>query len=606
VILNVQSGSDKALDLKSIHAEAIQSSGESDSRAAELAIDGDSTYLENKCSSTTTGFKQFLRVDLKRPHLVKQVSVKFYGDGGNATSVQVGGNLLDAGNYKCGNSLLYQSNSEDFYNFSCAEAQLGQYVIVTSNNIAPLQICEVQVFTDSILDIYNPGSVTASSQFFTDWEIWKTVDRFRSTTSRACYRSLRDMESYWKLELIQLKAISMIKITSEHRHNYRDDLERSRIYIGNKTTSRGQDNALCGTVTSTNSSIFIYIQCDNILTGKYIYVISGGKSYHSLVLCEVELYRPGTPDVTLTPLLQQVVAGANFSLTCSAVGTPKITLIMWKLGNTPVSGPNIHTLNVKINEATKMSTLTLVESTTSGNYTCEATNSEGTVTSNTAVITVMRSPTVAAVASQVTVVEGSNATLQVIVRGVVPNVSISRLWIGPNYTLIISDSKYSLSSDRRVLTIRRVTLADGGTYKFFAINAAGQGTVTFILRIKVFCDRPSSPLNGKIVGTGQKRRFRVGMRVYYVCNRGYTLSSPENRLRKCLPNKLWSGTAPYCYKFECSRCHQDSDCVSGAYCRCKNGNIGNGIFCCPRGRVGLALCNGLRSCFPKESLLFIA
>ena len=136
-----------ALDLGSIQAEAIQSPGDSGNRTADLAIDGDPSYSEDKCSSTTTSSNPLLRVDLKRPHLVKWVSVKFYGAGGNKTSVQVGSNVLDAGNYQCGNVLSYQTNSEDFYNFTCGEAQLGQYVIVTSTDTAPLQVCEVQVFT---------------------------------------------------------------------------------------------------------------------------------------------------------------------------------------------------------------------------------------------------------------------------------------------------------------------------------------------------------------------------------------------------------------------------------------------------------------------------
>ena len=136
-----------ALDLGSIQAEAIQSPGDSGNRTADLAIDDNSSYSEQQCSSTTTGSNPFLRVNLKRPHLVKWVNVKFYGAGGDKTSVQVGSNLLDAGNYQCGNVLSYQNNSEDFYTFDCGEAQLGQYVIVTSTDTAPLQVCEVQVFT---------------------------------------------------------------------------------------------------------------------------------------------------------------------------------------------------------------------------------------------------------------------------------------------------------------------------------------------------------------------------------------------------------------------------------------------------------------------------
>ena len=143
------------------------------------------------------------------------------------------------------------------------------------------------------MDIYLPGSVTAASQLHVDWEVWKAVDRFRSTAKRACYRSVRDGKGYWKLELADFMTISMVKITSLRELNFRDDLKNSRAFVGNKTTNNGQDNVLCGTVIETDTSVFIYIQCQNTVPGKYIYLISGSKSYHSLVLCEVELYKPG-------------------------------------------------------------------------------------------------------------------------------------------------------------------------------------------------------------------------------------------------------------------------------------------------------------------------
>ena len=99
----------------------------------------------------------------------------------------------------------------------------------------------------------------------------------------------------------------------------------------------------------------------------------------------------GTPVITVQPQSQQVNPGANVSLTCSAAGTPKLTSITWKLGNTTASGRDVHVSDVILNEANTISTLNLtnVGRTTSGNYTCEVTNSEGIVTSSDAVITVL-------------------------------------------------------------------------------------------------------------------------------------------------------------------------------------------------------------------------
>ena len=95
--------------------------------------------------------------------------------------------------------------------------------------------------------------------------------------------------------------------------------------------------------------------------------------------------------ITVQPQSQQVNPGTNVSLTCSAAGTPKLTSITWKLGNTAASGRDVHVSALILNEANTISTLNLtnVGRTTSGNYTCEVTNSEGTVTSSNAVITVL-------------------------------------------------------------------------------------------------------------------------------------------------------------------------------------------------------------------------
>ena len=123
--------------------------------------------------------------------------------------------------------------------------------------------------------------------------MWKAVDRFRSTERRACYRSVRDGIGYWRIELADFMTISMVKITSLSEENFRDDLIKSRAFVGNKTTNNGQDNVLCGTVITIDTSVLIYIQCQNTVTGKYIYLISGSGKYQSLVLCEVELYKPG-------------------------------------------------------------------------------------------------------------------------------------------------------------------------------------------------------------------------------------------------------------------------------------------------------------------------
>ena len=71
--------------------------------------------------------------------------------------------------------------------------------------------------------------------------------------------------------------------------------------------------------------------------------------------------------------------------------------------------------------------------------------------------------------------------------------------------------------------------------------------ITFLCCELAFCDRPSNVVNGKLMGIGSNVKIDVGTSVLYTCNVGYTLSKQEYKRRTCLPNRKWSGTAPYCY-----------------------------------------------------------
>ena len=77
----------------------------------------------------------------------------------------------------------------------------------------------------------------------------------------------------------------------------------------------------------------------------------------------------GLPIITSQPQ-------SHISFVCSAVGTPLPT-ITWKHGMTAASGAASQTVSNAFT-TTSMLTLTSVERSRSGNYTCEVTNSKGT------------------------------------------------------------------------------------------------------------------------------------------------------------------------------------------------------------------------------------
>lgn len=125
----------------------------------------------------------------------------------------------------------------------------------------------------------------------------------------------------------------------------------------------------------------------------------------------------------------------------------------------------------------------------------------------------------------------------------------------------------------------------------------GQWNPTTPSKCQPFCYRPPNIANGRLEGIGLETKIDVGTSVFYTCNKGYALSTPENRHRKCLPNRRWSGIQPYCYEFSCSNCHKDADCVGNAYCRCKQGYVGNGEFCCPSDMGGEVVVDGATTLF---------
>ena len=84
----------------------------------------------------------------------------------------------------------------------------------------------------------------------------------------------------------------------------------------------------------------------------------------------------GLPIITSPPQSQQVISGSNISLACSTDATP-LPSITWKHGMTAASGAVSQTVSNAFT-MTSMLTLTSVERSRSGNYTCEVTNSEGT------------------------------------------------------------------------------------------------------------------------------------------------------------------------------------------------------------------------------------
>lgn len=161
------------------------------------------------------------------------------------------------------------------------------------------------------------------------------------------------------------------------------------------------------------------------------------------------------PSFTLQPVAQTVAAGANVTFNSSATGTPLPTY-QWRKDGVPINGATAISL-----------TLTNVQASNAGAYSVVATNSAGSATSNSALLTV-NAPTVIAPAfttqpASITVNAGATAVLNSTATD-----AISYRWQRNG-----SDLAGATSAN---LVLSGVTATQAASYRVLATNAAGTTT----------------------------------------------------------------------------------------------------------------------------------
>lgn len=161
------------------------------------------------------------------------------------------------------------------------------------------------------------------------------------------------------------------------------------------------------------------------------------------------------PSFTTQPQSRTANAGTNVSFTVAASGSPAPTL-QWKKGTTTLTGQTGTTL-----------TLNNVQSADAGSYTCVATNTAGSATSNTATLTVDTAPGFTTQPQSQTVNAGMNVSFTVAASG------------SPAPTLQWKKGTTTLTGETATtLTLSNVQAADAGDYTCVATNTAGSATST--------------------------------------------------------------------------------------------------------------------------------
>lgn len=192
------------------------------------------------------------------------------------------------------------------------------------------------------------------------------------------------------------------------------------------------------------------------------------------------------PGITTQPMSQSVTAGTNVTFTVAASGVPAPSY-QWWWNNAPLLGDTLPTL-----------ALTGVTPADSGDYSVVVSNSQGMVTSGTAVLTVGTVPAIVTLPQNQTAVVGGAADFGVQVTGL-PSVAYQWSFDGTPITGATSDS----------LALSNLTLADAGSYSVDVSNFAGAVSASAQLTV----DLPPAPdisSSSPLVGTvGQSVAFTL-------------------------------------------------------------------------------------------------
>jgi uncharacterized repeat protein (TIGR01451 family) len=218
--------------------------------------------------------------------------------------------------------------------------------------------------------------------------------------------------------------------------------------------------------------------------GGYDAVVSNAYGSATSTVAQLMVLVP--PSITSQPTNQTVVAGSSASFQVSASGTSPLNYQWWFNGTNAV-GANTNSLS-----------LTNTQTSQAGGYSVVITNSAGSVTSAVATLTVGTPPSITNQPSNLTVVQGQNATFSVAASGDAP---LSYQWrfngapVGGG-----SSSTY---------TVVGAAVANAGGYDAVVSNAYGSATSTVAqLTVLVPPSITSQPTNQTVVA-GSSASFQV-------------------------------------------------------------------------------------------------
>ncbi|XP_052106699.1 hemicentin-1-like [Mytilus californianus] len=202
------------------------------------------------------------------------------------------------------------------------------------------------------------------------------------------------------------------------------------------------------------------------------------------------------PNVTASILVSSVQVGSPVTIRCIVISTPAATQILWQR-NVNNADTTMDLSSIRYSGGTTFNpslTIISVQSGDQGQYFCQASNSEGTGTSNTVYLTVTGdAPTSIAISpSPISVNEDQTITAYCTVQG---SPTITYIWFKGNSTTQFSDGY--------ILQIPSSKRTDAGTYKCRASNTYGNANATVSVEVKYVPDvnitQPSQGFRGQAI-----------------------------------------------------------------------------------------------------------
>lgn len=216
------------------------------------------------------------------------------------------------------------------------------------------------------------------------------------------------------------------------------------------------------------------------------YTVTATNTLGSVTSSAAVLIVNQAPLFTTQPASKTVIAPASATFAAAASGFP-VPTYQWQKGGVNITGATSATLTI--------ATTSLADADT---YTCVATNSIGTATSNGAVLTVQVPPAITAQPTGTTVTAGTSVSFTVVATGT------------PAPTYQWQKSSVNIAgATSATYTIASATLADAGAYTVVVTNPAG--TVTSgaaVLTVNAPPVITAQPANQSVV-EGQTATFSV-------------------------------------------------------------------------------------------------